>query len=104
MKITQLDRRHNCHGIMQYYVEVGYNTEGCDARIELFKQWRDWCWQVFGPDTETKWILLRPEEAGPNGECQMVTTTRWAWQTEFKEMRLYFKDDATLSGFLLQWS
>jgi hypothetical protein len=33
----------------------------------------------------------------------MVSTTRWAWQTEFKEMRLYFKDDETLSAFMFQW-
>ncbi len=104
MKITRLDRRHNCHGIMQYMVQVDYDTPGRDNRIELFKAWRSWCWEVFGPGAETKWIVVRPQDAGPNGECRMVSTTQWAWHTEYDEMRLYFRDDATLSSFLFQWS
>ena len=104
MKVTKLDRRHNCHRIMKYHVEVTFDIWGSDARIERFKAWRAWCWEAFGPGCETKWITIRPEEVGPNGECQMVSTTRWAWQTEFKEMRLYFKDDETLSAFMFQWS
>jgi len=88
---------------MQYYVEVGYDLPGCDNRIELFKSWRSWCWEAFGPGVESKWILLRPEDLG-DGKCQMVSLNRWAWQTEFKEMRLYFRDDETLSAFMFQWS
>jgi hypothetical protein len=103
MKVTKLDRRHNCHRIMKYHVEVTLDIWGSDARIERFKAWRAWCWEAFGPGCETKWITIRPEEVGRNGECQMVSTTCWAWQTEFKEMRLYFKNDETLSAFMLQW-
>ena len=104
MKVTKLDKRHNCHRIMKYHVEVTYkHLWGNDNRIELFKEWRNWCWEVFGPGTETKWIVVKPEDAGTEGQCQMVSKNRWAWQTEFKEMRLYFKDDETLSAFMLQW-
>ena len=104
MKVTKLDRRHNCYRIMKYHVEVDFkHLWGNDNRIELFKEWRAWCWEVFGPGVETKWITIHAVDAGPNGQCQMESTTRWAWQTEYNEMRLYFKDDETLSAFMFQW-
>lgn len=103
IKVTKLDKRHNCYRIMKYHVEVTYDIWGSDNRISKFKQLREWCWDVFGPGCETKWILLTPVEAGTDGQCHMESTTRWAWQTEFKEMRLYFKDDETLSAFIFQW-
>ena len=103
MKVTKLDRRHNCYRIMKYHVEVTFDIWGSDARIERFKEWRAWCWEVFGPGVETKWITIHAVDAGPNGQCEMESTTRWAWQSEFKEMRLYFKDDETLSAFVFQW-
>jgi len=104
MKITRLDRRYNCHTIMAYTVEADFtDANGCDLRTELFKQWRAWCWEAFGPGCETKWITLVPEDLG-QGQCRMKSTTRWAWQTEYNEQRLYFEDDATLSAFMMQWS
>lgn len=103
MKITKLDRRHNCYNIMKYHVETTLDIQGSDTRIEHFKRWRAWCWEAFGPGTETKWIVITPIDAGNNGECRMESTTRWAWHTEYGEMRLYFKDDETLSAFMLQW-
>jgi len=103
MKVTKLDRRHNCNGIMKYHVETTMDTWGSDVRIELFKKWRAWCWEVFGPGTETKWIIVHPIDGGPDDKCRMESTSRWAWHTEYNEMRLYFKDDETLSAFMLQW-
>ena len=102
-KITRLDRRHACHDIMKYHVEVTYkHLWGNDNRIALFKEWRAWCWTVFGPGVERKWITVGPEDAGPNGECRMVSKDRWAWHTEGDEMRLYFKSDAEMSFFTLK--
>jgi hypothetical protein len=103
MKVTKLDRRHNCYDIMKYHVETTVDIGNSNAKIEHFKQWRAWCWEMFGPGCETKWITITPEDAGPNGECRMVSTVRWAWHTEYGEMRLYFKDDESLSAFMLKW-
>ena len=103
MKVTKLDRRHNCYNIMKYHVEVTFDIWGSDARIERFKQWRNWCHEAFGPGCETKWIVIRAKTAGDEGQCRMESTTRWAWHTEYDEMRLYFKDDETLSAFMFQW-
>lgn len=104
MKVTKLDKRHNCYRIMKYYVETTLDIWGSDARIEHFKGWRSWCWETFGPGCETKWITITPRDAGDNDECRMESTTRWAWHTEHGEMRLYFKTDIELSAFLLRWS
>lgn len=103
MKVTKLDRRHTCYGIMQYHVETTFDMRGSDMRIEHFKKWRNWCWEAFGPGCETKWITITPRESGNEGQCRMESTTRWAWYTEYNEMRLYFKDDETLSAFMFQW-
>ena len=89
---------------MKYHIETTYDFMGGNGpRIELFKEWRNWCWEVFGPGCETRWIVIRPEDAGSNGGRGMASTTPWAWQTEHKEMRLYFRDDETLSAFMLKW-
>ena len=103
MKVTKLDRRHNCHRIMKYHVETTCNIWGSDERANQFIEWRVWCWTVFGPGVETKWITVHPVDAGPDGECQMVSKNTWAWQTEHDLQRLYFRDDETLSAFMLQW-
>lgn len=104
MKVTKLDRRYNCNHIMKYMVETTYDfMGGTDARAKKFVGWREWCWSVFGPSSETKWLVLRPVPAGTDGQCRMVTDSRWAWDTEHGNQRLYFKDDETLSAFMLQW-
>ena len=103
MKVTKLDRRHNCNHIMKYYVETTLDIWGSDERAKLFIRWRNWCWEAFGPGCETKWLIVKPVPVGNLGQCTMGTDSRWAWQTEFKEQRLYFRDDETLSAFMLQW-
>lgn len=105
MKVTKLDRRHTAYGIMKYYVEPESDwVIGMDTKFHQFQVWRNWCWEVFGPGVERKYITVTPEESGPNGECCMVSKDRWSWHTEDKEMRLYFKDDETASAFSFQWS
>lgn len=104
MIVTKLDRRHTCYGIMKYHIETGYDIWGSDARIAQFKEWRAWCWDQFGPGTETKWIVLTPKETAPGSEqCYMESVERWAWKTEHDEMRLYFRSDAELAWFKLKW-
>lgn len=88
---------------MEYYVEVTHSIRGCDARVDQFKEYRNWCWQAFGPGIEAKWITVRPEDAGSNGECRMVSVDRWAWHTEYDCMRLYFKSHAELAFFVLKY-
>jgi hypothetical protein len=95
MKVIKLDRRYNGHNIFKYVIEP--NVIGKDDRIKEFKQWREWCWEVFGPSSELGFVQIRP--ATP----YMESTRVWCWDTEFDNLRLYFKDDATLSAVMLQW-
>jgi len=95
MKVTKLDRRYNGHMIFKYVVEP--NVIGKDERIEEFKGWREWCWSVFGPSSELGFVRMRP------GQIKMESDQVWCWDTDFSNLRLYFKDDPTLSAFVLKW-
>lgn len=110
MKLTKLDRRHTGFGIMKYYVEPEPTwVIGMDMRFRHFQEWRAWCWEVFGPGVERKYITVTPmikavDFATGVTKHGMEAVERWAWHTEEKEMRLYFKDDETASAFSFQWS
>ena len=106
MKVVKLDKRHTCHHVMKYYVEVKHVYQlGRDEQIQKFIEWRNWCWLVFGPGVERDWITVRPVTVGNDGECKMMSNNRWSWFTHVSdgEARLYFRDDETLSAFMLQW-
>lgn len=96
MKVIKLDRRYNGHMVFKYVVEP--DMYGKDERIEEFKTWREWCWSVFGPSSELGFIRMVP------GKTKMESDRVWSWDTEFNNLRLYLKDDATLSAVMLQWS
>jgi hypothetical protein len=96
MKVTKLDRRFNGHHIFKYVIEP--NVIGKEEKIEEFKQWREWSWLVFGPSSELRFIRIQP------GQIKMESTRVWCWDTEFGNLRLYFKNDETLSAFMLKWS
>lgn len=97
-KITKLDRRHTCYNIMKYHVEVALDIWGKENRVAKFMEYRNWCWETFGPGVERKWILLHPTGNG------MESLNRWAWHTEYEEVRLYFKSDAELTLFALKFA
>ena len=92
MKLVKLDRRHTAYGEMTYYVDpVPSWIVGSDTKFEQFFKWRNWCWEVFGPGVERQHLDLNPE------------INQWCWLTEHGYLRLYFKDDATASAFMLKW-
>lgn len=95
-KITKLDRRHTCHGIMKYHLEITYDIWGSENRVAKFTEYRNWCWETFGPGVERKWITLHPTGHG------IESLNTWAWHTEGDIMRIYFKSDAEMSFFTLK--
>ena len=97
-KVTKLDRRHTCHNIMKYHIEVTHDIWGSENRVAQFMEYRNWCWEAFGPGVERKWIMLRPTSNG------MESINLWAWHTEYTEMRLYLKSDAELTLFTLKFT
>ncbi len=95
MRITKLDRRYSGNQFFSHMVE----PQGCGTeRYYQFGPWRDWCWEVFGASSELGFVTVQPSDRG------MVSLKPWCWDTEYQHMRLYFRDEATLSSFLLQWS
>lgn len=87
-KLVKLDRRHTGRPQFSHYI-VPKNKL---AFLEL----RNWCWSQFGPGMERDWAL----ELGND----TYSVSRWAWQTEFKQMRIYFTGAAELTAFLLVWA
>jgi hypothetical protein len=104
-KVTKTDRRHNGHNIMKYIVEADHGgpSDFKIDRINWFKDMRTWFSENYGPGCELKWVTVRPVDAGPDGECSMEARERWAWDTEFGNMRLYLKSDAEMTFFTLKY-
>ena len=97
MKTVTLDKRHTGYGKFKYLVEVRSGV----ANSVILHRWREWCWEAFGPGIELRFAIDGNNMANIMG---IKIPDRWAWQTEFGNFKLYFKDDETLSGFLFQWS
>lgn len=87
-KLQKLDRRHTGYQQFSHYVEVTHKL--------FFLELRNWCWTQFGPSMERDWAL----ELGND----TYSVSRWAWSTEFKQMRIYFTGAAELTAFLLVWA
>jgi hypothetical protein len=96
MQAVTLDKRHTGYGKFKYYVEA----DGPAAPVILHR-WREWCWEAFGPGIELRFGI---QDLGMAKIMGITMPDRWAWQTEFGNYKLYFKDDETMSGFLFQWS
>lgn len=104
MKIVKLDTRFTGHGYFTHYVSSVSKMSRFSppySGIELFLQWRNWLWEVYGPGAE---IGLYPvaRKFDPN-------IYLWGWDTRaehdtrFAKNRLYFTKEEYLSAFLLQW-
>lgn len=97
MKIVKLDTRFTGHEYFTHYVSsVGYSIR----HIELFLQWRNWLWEVYGPGTEIGLYHVAQK---------LDLSICWGWDTRaehdtrFAKNRLYFTKEEYLSAFLLQW-
>jgi hypothetical protein len=86
-KITRLDKRHNGYMFYKYSIspDMTYREENIDLLVEL----RNWCWATFGPSAEL-------------GFTRMGDT--WAWDTEYKNRRIYLKGDEELTFFTLKYA
>lgn len=88
MKVTTMDKRHKGRYYFSFYaVPSGLSFS---ERTKTFIEWRDWCWESFGPGTERDFTDHRPEAV-------------WAWHSYEGEFRLYFKSNKELNWFKLKW-
>jgi hypothetical protein len=85
-------------------LEPNYDyNDGRDGRIRRFKETRAWLWECYGPGAELDYVVLTPRAVGVDGQCQIQTQERWAWDTREQHLRLYLKGDDELSLVKLKW-
>jgi len=92
--VIKLDRRHKGTTLFQYYVEPVFHTHITDK--VKFYEWRNWCWNTWGPSIERDAAL----DFGSNH----YNVARWSWHTENGLKRIYFKSDKELNWFNLKWN
>ena len=88
-KVKQLTRQYNGFNHYKWLIECGVRDE-MQNRHDL-TDWRDWCWQTWGPSRELVWATSR------------LPVPVWAWDTEFRHKRLYLKSDQELALFQLKF-
>jgi hypothetical protein len=52
---------------------------------------------MFGPGCERDFVVLRPA----NGRMEAIE--RWAWYSEFNNLRIYFRGEEEFTFFNLKW-
>lgn len=91
-KVIKLDGRFTGRSHFEYSIDFR-NRGSTKAVYERFVRARRWFWEAYGPSAEFGIYV----ELVPSADL----SDRWAWQTEFHQCRIYVKDDATLSGFVM---
>jgi hypothetical protein len=92
--VTKMDRRHTGSSVFTHYITPIFQSTLADKL--QFLAWRKWCWETFGMGMESTWAM---ELGSDNYEI-----TRWAWMTEHKLKRIYFRSEKELNWFMLKWS
>jgi hypothetical protein len=88
-KVKRLTRQYNGYTYFKYLIQPTIGGE-INARNQLV-EWRNWCWETWGPGRELLWSTASTPEAV------------WAWDTEHSNKRIYLKSDAELVLFQLKW-
>lgn len=101
-KVIKLDGRFTGRSHFEYCIDFR-NRGSTKAVYERFIRARRWFWETHGPSAEFGiYVELVPSIVTPGQKISFTELTdRWAWQTEFHQCRIYVKDDATLSGFIM---
>lgn len=84
MKITVMDKRHKGYKRFAYYVVPTSDS------MATFVDWREWCWETFGPGTERDFSSNRPD-------------SQWAWHSVEGYYRIYFRSSKELNWFKMKW-
>ena len=100
IKIVQLDARFAGHGQFKYLVESTSNYKtgyplGYLDNIKVAHEWRNWCWETFGPSIEREWIV---------NEKFRDYAYKWCWHNGPRDCKIYLLGDDELAWFNLRWS
>ena len=88
-KVKRLTRQYNGHTHFKYVVQPA--VFDLLATRQQLVEWREWCWNIWGPSRELLWSITGTPDAV------------WAWDTEHNNSRIYLKSDAELVLFELKF-
>jgi len=74
---------------------------GLQESYQKFYEWRNWCWQTWGPSKELQHWL---EDLRNPNQLAVSHNEQWCWQNDEYATRIYLRTDKELSIFLLKWS
>lgn len=94
-KVKRLDKRHNGHGHMKYYVDVIYHENS----IEVFYELKNWCID--------QWGITRPFSDWAEGVIKGSTSgdlnPAWTYIRDEYRKRIMFRDKEEAALFTLRW-
>jgi hypothetical protein len=88
-KVKKITRQYNGYGYFKYLIQP--KTFDRIANQQQIAEWREWCWDTWGPSRELLWAIV--------GAPDVV----WTWDTDHDNRRIYLKSDAELVLFQLKW-
>lgn len=105
-KIQKLDSRYTGSLYFKYLINfnAGIGNPGIvnidNPRIRL-QNARNWFWTNYGPSGEYEYWAACLAVYAKNPELETPVSTAWAWDTDYHHYRIYVRNDAVLSHFIL---
>ena len=104
---TKLDARYKGYPQWTYCVNrpertsIFYRAGTRYESMQIFFQWRRWCWETWGPSKELyEWLDdMTPRQVGIEDH-----NDHWCWLNDQYSTRIYLRTDAELTLFLLRWA
>lgn len=94
---TKLDRRHSGFGIWTYSVKCKPSISR-ELSLELFHNYRAWCWDTWGPSKELTAFSNVLELNNKN-----CNNSHWCWLSDQFRRYIYLREDSDMSLFSLRW-
>jgi hypothetical protein len=94
MKLRKLDRRNSGYGTWKYYVNRDYGP----GKKQEFLDWREWCWENWGPSKERTEYDYNDLFDGVH-----CSNGRWCWENNQHVSRIYLRGDEEATMFALIW-
>lgn len=106
---TKMDARYKGYPDWQYFIgrpertSRFFHTPTRYASMQIFLQWRRWCWETWGPSKElTEWLddVITPRTVVAPEDHNL----HWCWVNDQYSTRIYLRTDSELTLFLLKWA
>jgi hypothetical protein len=98
--VKRIDRRYNGSHFAQYriYINDQCDSANASAKIDLFRNMRDWCTETWGHSCEARYHGYLQHQG-------YATNPHWAWENpgKFNQFYLFLASDVELTFFQLRW-